>query len=413
MTLSRSLRTGALLGASIALAACGAQNSPAPPTANPLLQASAPEGAAPVSDDAAYQGNVEHTGDIDAPLRPPLRVAWSVNLGGSRGSVGYPVVARGIVVVASGGNLLGLDAKTGKTLWSQGSPSNEGWVGPAYDDGAVFADAFIDCGSGEQGLFAFDERTGKQLWSATPPDQCEFSSPPTAASGVVYTAAAADGGDVYAYRESNGVLEWMASVENGDDSSPVVTSAGIYVSYACPQTYDFKPSSGKQIWHFSGPCEGGGGSTPVLYHGLLFVGDSQAFTGYDGLFFTAKNGRIAGGFNSNFPPAFAQRLGYFVTNYSSSVDTLEAREVPSMHLAWKAALNGDSYVTPPFVVGDIVYIETQQGNLFGYDAKSGKQKLDMSLGSGGYYRGSPVGLGYGSGELIVPNGAELIALKGS
>ena len=90
---------------------------------------------------------------------------------------------------------------------------------------------------------------------------------------------------------------------------------------------------------------------------------------------------------------FAQRLGYFVTSYSSSVDTLEARSMLSMRLAWKAALNGDSYATPPFVVGDIVYIETQKGILFGYDTRSGKKKLDMSLGSGGYYRGSPVGRG--------------------
>lgn len=412
MSLRQSLRTTVLIfGASFVLAACGTLNGAS--LTPPPSQAAMPQHGAPASD-VAFQENVLHTGYIDATLRLPLRKVWSVNLGGSRGGVGYPIVANGIVVVVAAGDLVGLDARTGKTLWTQGSPSGNGWIGPAYDDGAVFVNAYIDCGSGEQALFAFDERTGKQLWATAPPDQCEFSSPPTAASGNVYTAGNSVGGNVYAYNGAEGTLEWTATVNGGDDSSPAVTPTGIYVSYACPQTYAFRPSSGKKIWHFSGPCSGGGGSTPVLYNGLLFVGDSQALSGYNGLILKAKDGRIAGGFNSYSVPAFAQNLGYFVTSYSYSTESLEARKVPSMRLAWHVTLDSsDSYRTPPFAVGTIVLVETHAGSLLGYDTRTGKQEMDMSLGYGGYYTGSSVGMGYGSGELIVPNGAELIALKGS
>jgi hypothetical protein len=35
---------------------------------------------------------------------------------------------------------------------------------------------------------------------------------------------------------------------------------GVYVSYACPQTYGFDALKGGLMWHYAGPCEGGGGS---------------------------------------------------------------------------------------------------------------------------------------------------------
>ena len=388
------------------LTACGAQGTPSIANGRPVPS---PGSHAPrISEQSvAYQINVEHTGFVQRPLHRPLTQLWSVDLGGSRGSVGYPVVANGIVVVASNDQLVALDEKTGIVLWKQGSPSGY-WVGPAYDNGMIFSNPSEGSGSSNVGMYAFDERTGKQLWSAPAPGQVFFSSPPTAVSGVVYTAAAGVGGTVYAYDESTGALKWTASVMNGDDSSPVVTSSGVYVSYACPQTYDFKPSNGKQIWHFSGPCEGGGGSTPALYDGLLFVGDSQALSGYNGLILKAKNGKIAGGFNAYFTPAFAYQRGFFVSG-----STLEAQDIPQMQQAWLVNLgSSDSYATPPLVVGNIAYIETAAGNLVGYDVENGKEKVQMKLGNGGYYRGLFAGLAYGDNELIVPNGAYLIALKG-
>jgi outer membrane protein assembly factor BamB len=259
-------------------------------------------------------------------------------------------------------------------------------------------------------MFAFNEKTGKRLWAADIPGQFAISSPPAAAAGMVYTSAAGFGGTVYAFTESKGTLKWTAAVKGGDDSSPVVTPEGIYVSYSCPQTYDFNPKNGSQIWYFSGPCYGGGGSTPSLYDGLLFVEDSQALSGYNGLIFAANTGIVAGGFNSYFIPAFAHNRGFFVTGSS----TLEAVHIPSIKEAWTATLsNSDSYATPPFVVGNTVFIETTAGELLGYNCRSGALTATMNLGYGSGYQGSPIGLAYGSGVLIVPRGSELIAIKGS
>jgi outer membrane protein assembly factor BamB len=224
----------------------------------------------------------------------------------------------------------------------------------------------------------------------------------------VYTGAAGDGGYVYAYAESNGALEWQESVENGMDSSPAVTSHDVYVSYPC-QTYDFDPQTGKQIWHSDRSCDGGGGSTPVLYDGLLFVGDSGASSD-NGLILKADSGKVAGSYSAHFIPAFARHRGFFVTDHGLM---LRALDVPSMHRAWTARRRRDRYATPPLVVGDTVYIETEAGKLLGYAIRDGERQVALSLGYTPRYMSLSAALGFGSDELIVPDGNKLIALKGS
>ena len=193
------------------------------------------------------------------------------------------------------------------------------------------------------------------------------------------------------------MLLWTASVMNGDNSSPALSKDGVYVSYACPQTYDFNPTSGGQIWHYSGPCEGSGGSTPVLYDGVLYVEDSSVQNGYDGIALSAKTGQPVDNFNSNYPPAFANDIGLFVTNSQ----TLVAAKTPKLR------------PTPPVVIGSTVYIETDMGELLGYGLRTGKSTVTMALGYTDSSPGFAAGLGYGEHELIVPAGSELIDLAGS
>ena len=223
-------------------------------------------------------------------VQPPLRIAWSVDLGAT---VSYPLIAAGKVFViagdyfANGVNLYALDAATGTTVWGP-VPIARGyywWAAAAYDNGRIFVVPNSVSGFSSGAMFAYDAASGRQLWSMALPGQYMFNSPPTALNGIVYTGGAGTGGTIYAVRESDGKLLWNGAVMNGDDSSPAVSSNGVYVSYACPQTYRFGPTTGSQAWHYSGPCEGGGGSTPVLYQGSLYVRDS---------FINSHNGAVLG-----------------------------------------------------------------------------------------------------------------------
>ena len=377
--------------------------------------------AQPAKDVAVtYQINVLHTGAINTPtLLPPLQVKWSVDLGAT---VGYPLIAEGKVFVIAGPdtsglvNLYALDATNGSIVWGPVliPKGYYDWAAAAYDNGAIFVVPNTVAGLQSGAMYAFAASDGHQIWSTALPGQYFFTAPPAASKGVVYTGGAGVGGTVYAVRESDGTVLWMAGVENGDNSSPVVTPKAVYVSYVCPQAYDFKPKTGTLVWHYSGPCEGGGGATPVLYKNLLYVRDwSRSLNGHDGDILDAVAGTYVGGFDADFAPAFHGKNGFFVQSTG-----LRAVNVTSNATVWTATPSGgDAYSSPPIVVNGIVYVGTSQGNLLGYRAGNGKVALNMNMGypisaSETGSVGSPeAGLGAGQGILVVPASTHLIALS--
>jgi len=250
------LAAAVALGSLLGICATNALASATPPPSTPAA--------------VAYQLNAGHTGvTADSVAASPTK-RWSDVF---PGGVSYPLIvgSRVYVTVAHastyGTTLYALQAGTGAKLWSVNLGGTYYWSGLTYAAGRVFTVNYDGV------MEAFDAVTGATDWSTQLPDQYAFSSPPTAANGYVYTGGAGEGGTAYAVDQANGVVKWTAPVENGDNSSPAVSASGVYVSYACGQSYDFDPSSGAQIWHRSTACEGGGGKTPVLADGFLFVRD--------------------------------------------------------------------------------------------------------------------------------------------
>lgn len=363
-----------------------------------------------------YQINAHHTGAISTPtLVPPLKTKWSVDLGAS---VSYPLIAEGKVFVIAGAigqvNLYALDASTGSTLWGpvlipEGA---YGWAAAAYDNGTVYVVPNTLPGLSNGELIAYSSANGNELWTAKLMGQYFFTAPPTAGNGFVYTSGAGAGGTVYAVKESDGTVEWTASVMNGDNSSPVVTLSGVYVSYVCPQTYKFNPTTGKQIWHYSGPCEGGGGATPVLYNGLLYVRDWASSYGHNGHILSAASGQLVGNFDADFAPALANNTAFYVQS-----SELKAVNTKTQTTIWSATPANGSYSTPPIFVNGIVYVGTSSGYLLGYHSNSGKSAVSLNLGypisaSETGSVGTPEsGLGAGQSMLVVPASTHLIALE--
>ena len=367
-----------------------------------------------------YQINARHTGaTLISGLRPPLKIKWSVDLGAT---VSYPLIANGKVYVLAGCdgagkvNLYALNGLTGAIDWGP-IEILEGaycWAAAAYDHGMVFVVPDSSSPFGSSGaMFAFDANDGHQIWSVLLSGQYLFSSPPTALNGIVYTGGAGVGGTVYAVRESDGTALWTGSVENGDSSSPVVTSSTVFVSYVCPQTYAFNAASGQQIWHYSGSCEGGGGNTSVLYAGSLYVRDVDAIPN-SGLALDAVTGTVTSSFSSLFAPAFRGKTAFYTQS-----NTLAAVNILTGATVWTSApRTGDSYTSAPIVVNDFVYIGTASGHLLGYEAATGKHVLSINVGApisaydGFTFGASPTaGLGAGQGLLVVPASTRVVALS--
>ncbi len=361
-----------------------------------------------------FQITPDHQGALYFPsMSPPLSLKWSATLGGT---VSYPIIVGTRIFVTVGYSnsvLYALDAGTGHILWSQSSPPGYGgWVGAAYDNGVLFVVANYTPGYTNGAMFAFSAVDGHQLWSAVLPNQYLFTSAPTAVNGIVYTGGAGVGGNVYAVQESNGTLLWMQSgVENGDSSAPAVTSDGMYVSYACPQTYKFNPTSGNLIWHFSGQCEGGGGDSVAIYQGLVYVRDLVDQYPTDGITLSAETGVYTGGFNSKYSPAFWQGTAFYTEPAS-----LTAVNVTNSQTLWTALpVSGDSYSCAPIVVNGVVYAGTTEGNVYGYSADSGSAVFSTNVGQGiscPEYSSVPLpGLNAAQGLLVVPAGDQLSAFQ--
>jgi outer membrane protein assembly factor BamB len=352
----------------------------------------------------AYQIDPGHSGwQPNDTLTPPLTQRWSVNLGGP---VSYPLVAGGRVFVSVahtatyGTDLYALDQATGAIVWG---PTNLGgtyyWSGAAYEGGKVFAVNFDGL------LRAYDAASGSQLWMTQLPGQYAFSSPPTAAGGTVFVGGAGSGGTLYAVDEKTGNVLWQEEVENGDNSSPAVSSSGVYVSYACTQAYAFAPATGAQLWHFAGNCEGGGGRTPALFGGRVYVRDFVE----SNVVLDPMTGASLGTFIAGSIPAFDGTRMFSVMGAALTASTL-----PAFGAAW--TFSGDGHlVTAPVVVNGFVYVGSSLGQLYALDEALGTTAWSVNLGAAlagpdEQNVSQPLtGLAAAGGALIVPASGSVFA----
>jgi outer membrane protein assembly factor BamB len=388
----------------VAVVAGNAGGSSSPATSTPTAVVAAPPAGIAAT---AYQLNAAHTGTTSDTFSAGAVRQWSVNLGSP---ASYPLIVGNQVFVTAGGSntssatsLYALDATTGAIEWGPVALGGAyWWSGLTYDGGRVFT---VN-GSGQ--MQAFDAATGALGWTIQLPAQSSFSSAPTASNGIVYTGGAGSGGTVYAVDEATGSVLWTAAVMNGDDSSPAVSSSGVYVSYACGQTYDFDPSSGKLLWHRATTCSGGGGKTPVLANGRLYVRDSQ----FPGVLDAAAGNLLAPFAASGPAPAVTTTTVFDLQN-----GTLTATgTTPGSSTNW--SFSGDGTLSSaPLVAGDAVIVAGTSGAVYALSASTGSVLWSASAGSGVAAPDEQnvshplTGLAASGGLLVVPAGTGLVAFR--
>lgn len=354
-----------------------------------------------------FQINTTHTGAVSSEhLIPPLKQRWVVNFGQP---ISYPLIADGKVYVTvkngvgHGTTLFALDAANGGLVWSAALGGDFWWSAACYENGRVFAL------NGSGLLQAFDGATGNAIWSRLLASS-SFEAPPTVFQGVVYVSGALK---VFAVNADSGAVLWTSSVINGDTSSPAVTSGGLWVSYACPNVYKLDLATGAKIWHYAPGCSGGGGKTPALYNGRLYVRD------FSDTIFDSETGTIIGSFNAKNTPAFSGTRGFFLNGPHSfgTFGTLEARDVNSNSVLWSFAGDG-RLQSAVLVVNDYVYVGSSLGKLYAVNAATGQQVWVTTAGTSIPYVdeqnvSQPItSFAAGEGLLVVPTSTTLVAYEG-
>ena len=293
----------------------------------------------------AYQIDVAHTGNQPASsLRPPLTKKWSVDL---QGPVSYPLIVGGrafVTVAAPAATtnpeyLYALDVTTGQTIWGP-LQVGENWSNAAFDDGKVYV--VNDVGE----VMAYDAASGARVWSVgVPSPQYAASTPPIAKDGMVFTAGTGIGGTLLGLDGVTGAMRWSAQVMGGDDSSPALGPEGLFVSYACLQTYGFEPTAGTALWYAAGPCEGGGGMTAALYQGRLWTRDWSTGNAV----FDASTGVKGQAFASDRIPAFLDTRAFVLLG-----STLSALDLTTFQTLWSFTGDGTLASAPLVVNGEIL-----------------------------------------------------------
>jgi outer membrane protein assembly factor BamB len=378
-----------------------------------------PSPVPPLSQAVTYQIDYAHSGRavFQDPITFPNNPAWSVTL---NGAISYPLIAGGMVYVTTsspgaGGGLNGtslyaLNLQTGAIAWGPVPISgNTNWSASAYDHGKIFVINFDGL------LRSFDAATGTPGWSKQLPGQYWFDSPPTAVNGIVYVGGSGSGGTLYAVDETTGNVLWTAGVANGQQSAPAVSSDGVFVSYPC-QVYKFDPITGASLWHYSGPCSGGGGKTSAYANGLLYVRDIIDFNSPFGQIYDATNGTQVGTFNvGTFQigpiPAFGTTTGFFLND-----GTLQAIDLTSRDLLWSFTGDGQ-LVSAPIVINEAVFVGSSSGKVYAVNVTTGSKLWEGNAGASitGPDEQNLIqpltGLGAGEGYLVVPAGSVLTAWK--
>lgn len=354
-----------------------------------------------------FQNDATHIGSVTSPgLMPPLKPRWVVNFGEP---ISYPLIADGRVFVTVknpveyGANLFALNATNGAILWSAPLGGTSWWAAACYDNGRVFAM------NGSGMLRAFDAATGTLIWSYVL-DNSVYNAPPTAFQGVIYVSGS---GLVWAFNAETGARIWIKSVLNGDTSSPALTSDGLWVSYSCPNVYKLNPATGAQIWFYTPGCSGGGGKTPSLYNGRLYVRTVLQDTVFD-----AQTGTILRNFEAKYTPAFLGDSGFFLEPrfMFDAFGILRARDVNTDAVLW--GFEGDGQLqSASLVVNNHVYVGSASGKLYALNAATGQQVWVTTAGASIPYvdehNSSQPTTGFAAAEglLVIPTSTTLVAYE--
>lgn len=184
-----------------------------------------------------------------------------------------PAVVDGKVFALGSTHAYGVEAASGKILWSAPLPNKAPGSSPLVADGVLVANS----GS----LVAYDTASGKQLW--TQPKAGGGNSSPVAwtADGRTLVICNSRNGLV-ACDLKTGAIAWIAP--GGGDSTPAILGDTLAVLSRSPQlgfvTYRLSATEAKKLWNFPmDPVRTQ--SSPILYEGQVFLMEDNAHYCWD------------------------------------------------------------------------------------------------------------------------------------
>ena len=209
-------------------------------------------------------------------------------------------------------------------------------------------------------------------------------------------------GALSAHRWQDGLELWETAVYWNGEGYPGSDGERVFAVGACGATTALHATTGVQLWHRSGRCTGGGGGTPRIANGRVYVPER---TNYSAPATWLALDSFMGGLRGTLAldltgPALAAGRAF-----TALPDELQAQDLSTGTLALRARSRSE-FRGPPLVVGEVVYVQTA-GQVWGVDRASGRVLWRGERSIVPTEAGGP--LASGSGVLVVPAIDRLIA----
>jgi len=210
---------------------------------------------------------------------------WSRDLGpfeGPWGTAACPVIVGDLVVQNGDADVnafvMGLDKRTGKTIWTTPRKNDRGWSTPIVIEAAGRQELVLN---GPTGVTAYNPATGKQLWFCK-----SFNGrgePTITPAGNVLCAVNGLAGDIYAIRPGGegdvtaSRMAWHTPRRGGRDTpSPIVIDKYIVVVDMKGIATCYDSETGREYWK-ERVCEAIS-SSPFAAGGLAYFQDEKGET---------------------------------------------------------------------------------------------------------------------------------------
>jgi outer membrane protein assembly factor BamB len=316
-------------------------------------------------------------GQVDRPLDPPLKQAWSIN---THALIEFPpAVDDGVAyVINKYGNSKAVRLRDRKILWElQLDPKNKGQqrdvTAPVYYRGKVY-DAFLD-----GYLAAGEAKTGKKAWERDL--HAHLESSPLPIEGNLYLGT--DKHQVLAVDAGDGHTVWTFDTPGAIKASPSYDAGKIFVADYESTMFALDADTGKPVWRTNTstvPPFGNGGffSSPAVAFGDVYAARDDG-TVYA---FDESTGKVRWSFDTGGAvygsPAVAEVPGTPPTVYIGSEDgTFYALDARTGKVRWKYDVGGAIPGTA-IVIGHTVYVSSfATKKTIGVDVKTHKKNFEI------------------------------------
>ena len=159
------------------------------------------------------------------------------------------------------GSFYAFDLSNGKIIWYT-------LIGKVAESSPAVGEGIIAFGTDGGDIVALDASTGKEKWRYDT-GELEIKSSPVIADGTIFVGS--NDGSVYAITTEKGTLKWKFSTKNNVESSPSVKNGVVYFGSTDSNFFALDGLTGKVIWIFpnSGSVLSGSAiSNDIVYFGI-------------------------------------------------------------------------------------------------------------------------------------------------